>query len=300
MSLDALKKILIERGEWEGELVHTTADGREIPVESRWALQKDAEGRPTGFLEINRDITLKKKAEEEIAAYVEKLKNVNRDLQDFAFVASHDLQEPLRKIQVFGEMLQKEHSDRLDDQGMEFLKRMQSAAVRMQALINSLLQYSRLNTRPEPFTAVDLRATALQAAEVFELILRNSRGRVEIADLPTIEADPNQMAQLFQNLIGNALKFHGEADPVVEISAECGETNCRIRVEDNGIGFDMRYLDKIFQPFQRLHGRSEYEGTGMGLAICRKIVERHGGSLTAKSEPGRGAAFIIDLPLRQK
>ncbi len=300
MPLNELKKILLERGEWEGELVQTTAGGNRITVESRWALQEGAEGTPTAFLEINRDVTQRKKAEEELAAYVAKLKSLNRDLQDFAFVASHDLQEPLRKIQVFGEMLQKEHSTRLDDEGLEFLKRMQNAADRMRTLINSLLQYSRLNTRPEAFTMVDLRATALQAAEVYELQVKKKRAMVEISDLPTVEADSSQMAQLFQNLIGNALKFRGEADPVVKISSECGEAGCRISVQDNGIGFDMRYLDRIFQPFQRLHGRSEYEGTGMGLAICRKIVERHGGAITAKSEPGKGATFIINLPLRQK
>jgi signal transduction histidine kinase len=233
------------------------------------------------------------------------LERSNRELQDFAFVASHDLQEPLRKIQAFGDRLKTKHGAALAAEGIDYLSRMQAAAHRMHVLINDLLTFSRVTSKAQPFVAVDLGKIAHEVLSDLEVRIQQTGGRVDTGSLPTIDADPLQMRQLLQNLVGNGLKFHRpEEPPVVKVSAaierDGGPPLARLVVEDNGIGFDMKYLDRIFTPFQRLHGRSEYEGTGMGLAVCRRIVERHGGTLTAESAPGQGARFIVVLPVQQR
>ena len=239
------------------------------------------------------------------------LQRSNRELQDFAFVASHDLQEPLRKIQAFGDRLKTKHGPQLNEEAQDYLRRMQGAADRMHRLINDLLKFSRVTTKAQPFEPTDLEAAARDALSDLEVRLQETGGSVEIKDLPTIDADPLQMRQLFQNLVGNALKFHRPGvPPVIKIAGEVVKNNengrsdaaedmFRLSVEDNGIGFEEKYLDRIFTPFQRLHGRMEFEGTGIGLAVCRKIVERHGGRLTAKSAPGNGSTFIATLPVKQ-
>jgi signal transduction histidine kinase len=240
------------------------------------------------------------------------LERSNRELQDFAFVASHDLQEPLRKIQAFGDRLRTVQAPKFDDQGRDYLDRMHSAAGRMHTLINDLLTFSRVTTKAQPFARTDLNKIAEDVVSDLEARLDETGGSVEIDELPVIEADELQMRQLFQNLIANALKFRKpDIPPQVTVSAEkvpSGTSSngdlpdveaVRIYVKDNGIGFDEKYLDRIFTPFQRLHGRNEYEGTGIGLAVCRKIVERHGGALTARSETGKGSTFIATLPVTQ-
>jgi light-regulated signal transduction histidine kinase (bacteriophytochrome) len=239
------------------------------------------------------------KMNEEQRKYTTMLEQSNRELEEFAFVASHDLQEPLRKIQTFADRVKNMHSGSLGEKGRDYLERMQRSAGRMQDLIQDLLRYSRITSRSEPFTMVDLKETAQDALTDLRVLLKETGGRAEIDELPHIEADRVQMRQLFQNLFNNGLKFHGREKPVVKArsSASCVGGFWEIFVEDNGIGFDECYLEKIFKPYQRLHGRdSIYLGTGMGLAICRRIVERHGGSITAKSEPGKGATFIVRLP----
>jgi signal transduction histidine kinase len=238
----------------------------------------------------------------------------NESLQEFAYVASHDLQEPLRKVQGFSDRLKTRYREAIDEQGRDYLDRMQNATARMQTLINDLLTYSRVTTKVQPFIPVDLAQIVAEVQTDLEMRIEQLGGQVEIeGNLPIIEADPTQMRQLFQNLIGNALKFRREeAAPVVKIRAQFlnGQATtlvkhspqtvlCQIMVTDNGIGFDEKYLNRIFQVFQRLHGRSQYEGTGVGLAICRKIVERHGGCITAKSIPRQGATFIATLPIKQ-
>ncbi len=236
----------------------------------------------------------------------ESLRRSNRELEQFASVASHDLQEPLRKIQAFGDRLKTRCSAELGEQGSDYLERMLASAGRMRSLIDALLSYSRVTTKAQPFAPVNLETTASEVVSDLEAQIHRSGGRVELEDLPTLEADPLQMRQLLQNLIGNALKFArpGEA-PLVRVKSRPLGPNgseiplCEVSVSDNGIGFEEVYLDRIFELFQRLHGRQEYEGTGMGLAIVRKIVERHGGSITAKSTPGEGATFLVTLPLRQ-
>jgi PAS domain S-box-containing protein len=303
---DEHMEILVREGRWEGELIHTRKDGSLLTVLSRHALQRDEAGIPVGILEINIDITERKKAEDETKKYAARLEASNRELQDFAFVASHDLQEPLRKIQAFGDQLKIGCGASLDLEGVDYLNRMQSAAARMQALIQALLHYSRVTTRAKPFSRTDLSQAAHGAVGDLVERIRETEGLVDVQELATIDADSIQMGQLFQNLIGNALKFHGKERPIVKIYGRMethpdGTPDGRytIFVEDNGIGFEEKYLDRIFIPFQRLHGRGAYEGTGIGLAICRKIVDRHNGSITAKSTPGKGTTFIVSLPVKQ-
>ncbi|MEO0687027.1 MAG: ATP-binding protein, partial [Cyanobacteria bacterium J06649_11] len=232
----------------------------------------------------------------------EELARSNEELQQFAFIASHDLQEPLRKITAFGDRLKSTCQDALTDKGYDYLQRMQNAAERMQVLIEDLLTLSRITTRAQPFVEVNLSQVTQEVLSDLEIRIAQTRAHIEVGELPTIKADPLQMRQLLQNLISNALKFSGDKEPpFVKIysqkitNQQFKSEYCQIIIEDNGIGFDEKYLDRIFNVFQRLHGRTEYEGTGMGLAICRKIVERHQGSITAKSEPGKGASFIVTI-----
>jgi signal transduction histidine kinase len=243
-----------------------------------------------------------RKKSEELTSYSIKLERSNRDLQDFAFVASHDLQEPIRKMRTFGDLLQTHCGELLDEKSRSYLDRMSRSAGRMQDLIQALLKYSRVASSVELFPRVDLMQSVKEALSDLKIVLEETGAQVDIGPLPEIEADAVQMRQLFQNLLGNALKYRGEKPPVIRVyskSAEC-EGIHEIRVEDNGIGFEECYLDNIFKPFQRLHGRNApYQGTGMGLAICRRIVERHGGSITAQSKPDHGAVFIVSLPESQ-
>jgi PAS domain S-box-containing protein len=243
---------------------------------------------------------------EELNGSARRLEQSNRELQDFASVASHDLQEPLRKVQAFGDRLKTGSRDALDDQGRDYLDRMLSAAKRMQSLIQDLLRFARITSQAHPFLPVDLARVTQEVLSDLEVRIAETNAQVEVSDLPVIDADAMQMRQLLQNLIGNALKFHPEERaPLIRVYAENrnsppgADDILKLVVEDNGIGFDEKYLDRIFTVFQRLHGRAEYEGTGVGLAICRKIAQRHGGDITARSTPGQGASFVVALPFRQ-
>jgi len=249
---------------------------------------------------VARDMTQRKRAEEKLQTFAIELQRSNAELQDFASVASHDLQEPLRKIQSFADELKEGSGGKLGADERDTLDRMIAAALRMRTLINDLLTFSRVTSMAKPFSKVDLNLMVKESLSDLENRLLETKGRVEVGDLPVIEADPMQVRQLLQNLIGNGLKFHrpGVA-PVISISGENGGPNLRLAIADNGIGFDEKYLDRIFTVFQRLHGRKEYEGTGIGLAICRKIAARHGGAITARSTPGAGATFIVTLPMEQ-
>jgi signal transduction histidine kinase len=250
----------------------------------------------------------------EVERINQELARSNRELEDFASVASHDLQEPLRKITAFGDRLRSRCAGALDEVAGDYLERMQNAAARMQILINDLLAYSRVTTKAQPFVPVDLGKVVREVLSDLELRLEKTGARVEIGDLPTLEADPLQMRQMFQNLLSNALKFqrpqvppviHVQARPLDGDAAPSGRSAAaagafQIVVEDNGIGFEEKYLDRLFKPFQRLHPQSAYEGTGIGLAICNKIAERHGGRITAASTPGQGTRFLVTLPRRQR
>jgi PAS domain S-box-containing protein len=245
-----------------------------------------------------RDVTERKASEKALETKSAELARSNADLQQFASAASHDLMEPLRKISAFGDLLRRRAGDKLDDSAREFLDRMQSAAVRMGTLIEDLLRFSRVFGDARPYERVDLARVAREVSGDLERALKEARATVEIGALPTIEAHPSQMRQLFQNLIANSLKFRQpDAPPRVTISARTAKSGfIELVFEDNGIGFEPKFAEKIFEPFMRLHTRQEYPGTGLGLAICRRILQRHGGWITASSEPGRGARFVVTLP----
>jgi signal transduction histidine kinase len=261
--------------------------------------------------QLRQEITERNRTEETLHTFAAQLQRSNRELQDFAYTASHDLQEPLRKILTFGDRLKAKCGETLGEQGRDYLQRMQNAAQRMQTLINDLLTFSRVTTKAQPFVPVDLASVAAEVVTDLEVRIEQTGGQVNIHKLPTIEADPLQMRQLFQNLISNALKFHRQnIAPIVTVQGHLLQNAdghlagnapvrelCQITVADNGIGFDEKYLDSIFNVFQRLHSRSTYEGSGVGLAVCRKIVERHGGTITARSIPGQGTTFIVTLPI---
>ncbi len=226
----------------------------------------------------------------------------NKDLEEFAYIASHDLQEPLRKIQAFGGRLREKLSDATDEPSQDYLDRMVSASERMRSLIANLLTYSRVTTKQVPFEPVDLREVVEEVVSDLEPRIQEQRGEVIVHGyLPTVEADPFQLRQVLTNLVGNALKFHRpEETPVVQVTGEIAGYRCLIQVRDNGIGIEDKYTDRIFGVFQRLHGRSQYEGTGIGLAIVKKIVERHDGEIEVSSEPGQGTTFTVTLPLMQR
>ena len=241
------------------------------------------------------------------------LQRSNRELEDFAFVASHDLQEPLRKIEAFGGRLRTNLANSLDEKSDLYLDRMLNAADRMRILISDLLGYSRVTTKAQPFMSVSLDKIVSDVLNDLQVAIEDSGAKIDVEALPTIDADPTQMRMLFQNLTSNALKYHkSDEPPEVTISVEgdgkstektasptASGGTVTIKIADRGIGFDMKYADRIFAIFQRLHGRNEYEGTGIGLATCRKIVERHGGSITVNSEVGTGSEFLVKLPLKQ-
>jgi PAS domain S-box-containing protein len=298
---------------WEGELAQTRRDGSKVVVSSRWALLASAHGEPLAAFQINSDITQRKLTEAKLAAFAIQLQRSNRELEEFAEVASHDLQEPLRKIQAFGTRLAVKCADLLDVDSRDYLNRMLTSATRMRFLIDDLLDYSRLTIKARNHVRVNLSVVCQEVLSDLGQQIERVGGRVKVGDLPTIEADPTQMRRLLQNLITNGLKFtRGGVPPLIKVEARQISPSAEpylndraatefweITVQDEGIGFDEKYLDRIFAPFQRLHGRNEFEGTGMGLAICRKIAESHWGSITARSAIGQGAAFIVTLPAVQ-
>jgi len=278
-----------------------------------WSLLpiKDQKGRVQSLILTLVDVTDRKEAEERVQLYIKELERSNQELEEFAYVASHDLQEPLRKIQTFGELLRKKFTRVIPPDAYDYLDRMVKAAGRMRTLIESLLSYSRITTQARPFQTVDMEAVTREALSNLEGVIDQKGAEIAVGKLPLIEADPQQMLQLMQNIIANGLKFQKEGNiPKIKIWASPPadgkgfqgtpfDDRCEIRLRDNGIGFEKRYLDRIFLAFQRLHGRSAYAGVGIGLAICRKIVDRHGGDITAESEPGVGSTFIIRLPVEQ-
>jgi signal transduction histidine kinase len=233
-----------------------------------------------------------------------RLAESNRDLQEFAYVASHDLQEPLRKILAFSDRLGSRLGDDLDDTARDYFERLRNAATRMQKLIDDLLVFSRVQTQGNTQQRADLAEIVRSVVGDLEIAIEESGTTVSVGDLPAIEADPSQMRQLFQNLIGNAMKFSKEGvAPMIAVAGGIEETAdgpvCVITVADNGIGFEPEHAEKIFTVFQRLHGRGEYEGSGIGLAVTRRVAERHGGTIRATGRPGHGATFVIRIPAVQ-
>ena len=299
------------QGEYLDEQVFYRRDGSKFPVEYvRTTISENK--RTVGSVVIFKDITDRKRNEDALSRKASELARSNAELEQFAYVASHDLQEPLRKIQAFGDRLRTKCQGVLKKDSADYLSRMLNAAARMQTLINDLLTFSRVISTTQPFRPVDLAKVTREVLSDLEVRIEQVKATLEVDELPTIEGDHTQMRQLLQNLVSNALKFHApDRPPIVKIYCQIekipysggdgkpDQELCRLFVEDNGIGFEDCYLDKIFAVFQRLHGRSEFEGTGVGLAVCRRIADRHGGTITAKGNLGKGAVFIVTLPVQQ-
>jgi PAS domain S-box-containing protein len=294
---------LLERAP-SGRLAHFdveifTRAGRQVPISISVGLVRDQRGKVIGMQVMARDITERKEAEAALARHAPELARSNAELEQFAYIASHDLQEPLRMMASFAQLLARRYKDQLDADADEFIGYITEGAVRMQRLINDLLSYSRVGTRGRDFLPTD-------CAEVVGTVCANLRAAIEesgavvITDpLPVVMADDTQLVQLFQNLLSNAIKFRGEKPVLVYVGAEHRGNDWRFWVRDNGIGIEAQYVERIFLIFQRLHGRGQYPGTGIGLAIAKKIVERHGGRIWVESEARKGSTFYFTLPARE-
>ena len=266
----------------------------------------DENGRFRGYRGVGSDVTQRKQAEaelrrahDELASKAEELQRSNAELEQFAYVASHDLQEPLRMVSSYTQLLAKRYKDQLPSDAQEFMQFMVDGAARMKQLIEDLLAYSRVGTKGKEFVAVSLEAPLKRALTNLRAAIQESGAAVTADALPTVDGDEVQLAQIFQNLIGNALKFRGAAAPHIHVGAveEAGEWH--ISVADNGIGIEPQYFERIFMLFQRLHAMGEYPGTGIGLAICKKVAERHGGRIWVSSQPGAGSTFHFTLPKKE-
>ncbi|MDN5275412.1 MAG: domain S-box protein [Candidatus Saccharibacteria bacterium] len=288
---EASQEEVKQRRQLEKELRKATRELEARVKERTKQLQETNQG-------LYEEIARRQEIEDELQTYSKSLQLSNQELQDFAYVASHDLQEPLRKIQAFGNLLESEYARELGD-GADYLHRMHNAASRMSVLIQDLLAFSRVTTKAKDSEWVDMNRIVKEVLGDLEMRIEETDTKVTVTKLPKLLSDPTHMRQLMQNLISNAIKFRTpDQAPVIKISAK-HDTQAHTYtffVQDNGIGFDIKYLDRIFSVFQRLHGRDAYEGTGIGLAVCRKIVERYGGTITADSKPGHGATFIVTLP----
>lgn len=276
-----------------------TRDHQLRHVELHASILRSHEGVPVGAVGVMMDVTQRQQQEAAIQRYAAELNRSNAELEQFAYVASHDLQEPLRMVTSYLQLVEQRYADKLDADGQEFINYAVDGATRMKELINDLLTYSRIQRTTGEWTQVPMQ-------EVFERVLHNLQLRIEDTHaevtsdpLPVVTANRVQMVQLLQNLIGNALKFTADRPPRVHVSVEQQGAMWRFAVSDNGIGIEQAYLDRIFTIFQRLHTRSQYEGTGIGLAICRRIVEKHGGQITVESTPGEGSTFYFTLPVKQ-
>jgi len=238
----------------------------------------------------------RKRSQKALQLTAEEVKRSNHDLEQFAYIASHDLQEPLRAVDGYVKLLRRRFPQNVDAKALEYINGAVEGAGRMERLINDLLEFSRVGTRGGSFSPADLNAVLDEALHNLQTSINSSQAIITRAALPTLAVDATQMMQLFQNLIGNALKFRGERTPEIFVGAQKEPGRWVFSVRDNGIGIEPQYFERIFQIFQRLHTRKHYPGTGIGLAICKKIVERHDGAIWIKSEPGQGATFYFSLP----
>jgi len=276
---------------YETRLVCKDGEVRDIEVSARALISSGKEL----YLFIERDITERKKAEAQLQARTEDLVRSNAELEKFAYVASHDLQEPLRMVASYTQLLQKRYQGQLDSDADEFIGYAVDGANRMQRLINDLLAYSRVGTQGSPFVPTDLERVLGDVLQGLERAIEDAGAVVTHDPMPTVRCDPTQMGQVFQNLISNALKFHGSEPPRIHVGVSMAANEWVFCVKDNGIGIETEYFDRIFVIFQRLQSRAEYPGTGMGLAICKRIIERHGGRIWVESRPGEGSTFYFTL-----
>jgi PAS domain S-box-containing protein len=298
-----LARIINGEERLEYEVEKERRDGEKVPCIVTATSFRAPDGELIGIVENFKDITERKSVEKTLELRAQELARSNAELQQFAYVASHDLQEPLRMVASYVQLLARRYKGRLDADADDFIGFAVDGATRMQILINDLLAYSRVGTRGKPFEPTDCEAVLQRVLTNLRMMIEENRGSVTHDPLPTVMADDIQLEQLLQNLIANSLKFHGEEPLTIHVSARLnkklnsGMTGEWIfSVSDNGIGIDPEYAERIFVIFQRLHGREQYPGTGIGLAICKKIVERHGGRIWVESQPGKGATFYFTLP----
>jgi PAS domain S-box-containing protein len=282
------------------EKEYVRKDRSRVPVEITAFLVRDTENQPQGLAAFAKDITERRHAQQSLQQTIADLQRSNTELEEFAYVASHDLQEPLRAVGGCVQILQRRYSDKLDDRADELITHAVEGASRMQNLINDLLAYSRVGTRGKSFAPVNCNQIVADALRGLQISIRESGAQLEVKNLPTVIADSGQLAQVFQNLIANAIKFRGEVVPEVTIDARKTDGDWLFAVRDNGIGIEPQYFERIFVMFQRLHTRTEYSGTGIGLAICKKIVERHGGRIWIESEKDQGTTFYFTIPGREQ
>ncbi|NNK02616.1 MAG: GHKL domain-containing protein [Desulfatitalea sp.] len=258
----------------------------------------DEENTPIGMWSIVRDITERKKTELERENAITALKRSNEDLKQFAYVASHDLQEPLRMVASYTQLLAERYEEQLDEKAHRYIHYAVDGASRMQVLIQDLLAFSRVETHAQTFEQVDTHCALGHAIVNLKTIIDETGALVTTDDLPTVQSDQFQLIQVFQNLIGNGIKFCSKhAVPHIHISAQRQNGHYRFSVKDNGIGIDSKYKDRVFEIFQRLHTRKAYPGTGIGLALCKRIIERHGGRIWFESAPGHGTTFYFTIPV---
>jgi light-regulated signal transduction histidine kinase (bacteriophytochrome) len=257
-------------------------------------LEAKVKQRTTQLAQTNEQL---QHSNEQLAILNQEFQRSNQELEQFAYVASHDLQEPLRAIAGYTQLLVNEYRDRLDETALEYADFIVDGAKRMQQLIQDLLTYSRVGTRGQEFAPTDCNAVLQQALQNLQVAIADNQATITAEPLPTVNGDRNQLVQLLQNLIGNAIKFHRDEPPHVYITAQKQDNDWLFQIQDNGIGIKPQYLERIFEVFKRLHTRREYPGTGIGLAICKKIATRHGGRIWAKSESGVGTIFYFTIPL---
>jgi len=286
-----------EMGRWSGELIVRHKDGRAFPIWLTTSMIKDDRGEPIAMVGIMTDITERKRAEEELAQRTAELARSNAELEQFAYIASHDLQEPLRMVSGFTQLLERRYRGKLDRSADEFIAYIMDGTSRMQRMIEDLLAYSRVGTRGKPFELIDCEDALNQSMANLKVAIEHSGAVITRDPLPAVTADASQMIQLFQNLISNAIKFRREEPLRVHISDGRKGDEWVFSVKDNGIGIAPEFMGRLFQIFQREY-TSEYPGTGIGLAICKRIVERHSGRIWAESVQGRGSTFYFTIPVR--
>ncbi len=277
------------------EAIIQTKDGTEIPYEFVASTLENPDGDPvvTG---IGRDVTDQRKSQRKLEELVDNLEESNQRLEQFAYAASHDLQEPLRMISSYLTLVERRYTDVLDDDGEEFIEFAVDGANRMQEMIDGLLQYSRVDTQGNSFRPVDCEAVLADVLADLEVRIDETDAEITVDSLPQVYGDPGQLRQLFQNLLDNAITYSGDGTPRISVFAEKTDAKWIVSVRDRGIGIESDDTDRIFQVFDRLHSHEEYAGTGIGLALCQRIAERHDGEITVVSDPGEGSTFTVELP----
>jgi PAS domain S-box-containing protein len=296
--LSGMLKTVKEQGRLVEEGWKVRKDGSRFWAEVVITAIHDRENQLIGFSEMTRDLTERKQADMDRERYIKSLASSNTELRQFAYVASHDLQEPLRMITSYTQLLSKRYKGKLDADADEFIGYATDGAMRMRRLIEDLLMYSRLGSEKVPLVPIDCNDILKRALINLSITVLESGATVTSESLPVVHAVESQLLQLIQNLVGNAIKYHGSAPPLVHVSAQKKESEWVFAIRDNGIGLDPQFVDRIFIIFQRLHTSDKYAGTGIGLAVCKKIVERHEGRIWVESKPGQGATFYFTLPIK--